>query len=143
MGFRVQRKASPQVTSHPPKVPYTLQIYTIFNHVVNPSPLLEAPWCLAGCPIGPFQSPWCLPGCPNGSFLPGTSLVPPRLSKWSFPASLVVQVVLSCLPGGPIGPFLPSWCLFLPPWWLPGCPSGPFLPPWWSKWPFPATLVPP
>ena len=33
MGFRVQRKASPRVTSHPPKVPYTLQIYTLFNHV--------------------------------------------------------------------------------------------------------------
>ena len=75
-------------------------------------------WCLAGCPIT-----WCLP---------------PRLSKWSFPAW--------CFAGCPISPFLP-------PWWLPGasqaahlvlpCLPGasqavqlilscltPFLPPW-------------
>ena len=70
MGFRVQRKASPRVTSHPPKVPYTLQIYTLFNHVVNPYPLLEAPWCLAGCPIGSFRSLWCPAGCPIDPFLP-------------------------------------------------------------------------
>ena len=58
------------------------------------------------------------------SSLPGASLVPRRLSKYSFPASLVppcasqaVQLVLSslaspwCLPGYPIGPFLPPRCL--------------------------------
>ena len=49
------------------------------------------PWCLAGCPNGPFASlvpPWCLPGCPMSPFLP------PR-----------------CLAGCPSGPFLPPWCL--------------------------------
>ena len=156
MGFRVQRKASPRVTSHPPKVPYTLQIYTLFNHVVNPSPLLEAPWCFAGCPIGPFRSPWCLPGCPNGSFL----------RPW-------------CLQSSPLDPFLPPWCLasatgsqpWSPPQDLPR--AGPIaieivlkviqnpapvqnrdsignpalqaslVPPTLSKWLFPASLVPP
>ena len=77
------------------------------------APLLT-PWCLPGCPIGPFLPPWCLPGasqamqlvlsCLPGashtvqmvvSCLPGASLVPPRLSTWSFPASC------------PHGPFLP------------------------------------
>ena len=109
MGFRVQRKVSPRVTSHPPKVPYTLQIYTFFNHVVNPSPLLARgsvvprrlsnwffpvslvlPWRPAGCPIDPFLPPWCLASCPISPFLPP---VPP----W-------------CLSGCPIDPFLPPWC---------------------------------
>ena len=139
MGFRVQRKASPRVTSHPPKVPYTLQIYTFFHHVVNPSPLLEAPWCLAGCPIGSFRSPWCFPGAPQAaqlilsclpgasqavqlvlSCLPGASLVPLRLSNWLFPVFLVPPW---CLAGCPIDPFLP-------PWRLAGCPMSPFPPPW-------------
>ena len=97
----------------------------------------------------------CLPGvawCPIIPFLP------PRLSKWSFPASLVLRwppispfLPPWCLPGASINPFLPPWCLpscpigpslplwclagypigpFLPPWCLPGCPNGPFLPPW-------------
>ena len=127
MGFRVQRKASPRVTSHPPKVPYTLQIYTFFHHVVNPSPLLEAPWCLAGCPIGSFRSPWCFPGAPQAaqlilscvpgasqavqlvlSCLPGASLVPLRLSKWSFPASLVLPCQRQS--GAPSGLLKASLC---------------------------------
>ena len=82
------------------------------------SPFLP-PWCLPGCPIDPFLPPWCFPGCPI-SCLPGASqavqlaslvphrlsnwsfpasLVPPKLSNWSFPVSLVpptVQLVLSC-----------------------------------------------
>ena len=157
MGFRVQRKASPRVTSHPPKVPHTLQIYTFFHHVVNSSPLLEAPWCFAGClpgaslvlrrlsdssfpaslvphrpvQIDPFRSPWCLPGCPIDPFLPPWVL--PRLSKWLFPTSLVPPW---CLASYPMDPFLPPWCPpscpmspFLPPWCLSGCPNGPFLPP--------------
>ena len=107
MGFRVQRKVSPRVTSHPPKVPYTLQIYTFFNHVVNPSPLLEAPWCLAGCPIGSFRSPWCFPGAPQAaqlilSCLPGASQAV-QLVLSCLPclpgASQAVQLILSCLPG--------------------------------------------
>ena len=79
---------------------------------------LVPPWCLAGCPIGPFLPPWCLPGasqapavlvprlgCPLVlSGLSGASLVPRKLSKWSFPAPW-------CLPGCPNGPFLPPWCL--------------------------------
>ena len=36
------------------------------------------------------------------------SLVPPRLSKWLFPASLVPPW---CLASCPIDPFLPPWCL--------------------------------
>ena len=91
------------------------------------------PWCLPGCPHGPFLPPWCLHG-----------------AYWSFPASLVPPWCLAgcpidpflppwCLPGCPIGPFLPPWCLpgaFLPPWCLLGasqavtCPRSPFLPPW-------------
>ena len=62
------------------------------------------------------------------------SLVPPRLSKWCFPASLAPS---GCFAGCPIDPFLPPWCLpgypngsFLPPWCLAGCPRDPFLPPW-------------
>ena len=101
---------SPRVTSHPPKVPHTLQIYTLFNHVVNPPPLLEAPlvprrlsnwsfpvvlvpsWCLPSCPKGSFLPPWCFPGASQAvqlilSCLPG--------------ASQAVQLVLSCLPGAP------------------------------------------
>ena len=94
-----------------------------------------------------FRGLRCYPSC-----LPGVSLVPPRLSKWSFPASLVPPW---CLPGCPINPFpaflvprrlsnwsfpaslVPPWCLagcpigpFLPPWCLPGCPNGHVLPPW-------------
>ena len=102
------------------------------------------PWCL-----------WCLAGCPIESF--PASLVPPRLSKWFVPTSLVPP---RCLAGCP---FLPPWCLcpgcpgakppwfgsFLPPWCLPGwclaprlsvpmvpprclagCPMDPVLPPW-------------
>ena len=80
-----------------------------------------SPWCLPGCPIGPFLPPWCLAGCPINPVLPPwclparkkedvwpdrqscpASLVPPRLSTWSFPASLV------------------------PPWCLAGCPTRPF-----------------
>ena len=78
--------------------------------------------------------------------------MPPRLSKWSFPASLVPPW---CLAGCLISPFLPPWCLpgashwsfpaslappklsnqsfpasLVPPWCLPGCPISPFLPPW-------------
>ena len=58
-----------------------------------------------------FLPPWCLLGASQAvqmiiSCLPGASLAPRRLFKWSFPASLV------------------------PPWCLPGCPNGHFLPPW-------------
>eukprot|EP00439_Symbiodinium_sp_Y106_P016269 s7609_g2.t1 len=65
---------------------------------------LVPPWCLASCPISPFLPAWCLPGASQAvqlvlSCLPGASLVPPRLSNWSFPASQAVQLVLSCLPG--------------------------------------------
>ena len=113
MGFRVQRKASPQVTSHPPKVPYTLQIYTFFNHVANPSPLLvprrlqfilssfpgasQAVQVVLSCLPGASQAVQlilsCLPGASQAvqvvlSYLPGASLVPLRLSKLSFPVSL-------------------------------------------------------
>ena len=52
-----------------------------------------------GSPNGPFLPPWCLLGCPLSPFLLvppwrlqlvlSASLVLPRLSKWSFPASLV------------------------------------------------------
>ena len=97
----------------------------------------------------------CLPGASQAvqlvlSCLPGVawcliiSFLPPRLSKWSFPAFLVppwppINPFLHpwCLPGCPISPFLPPWCFpscpigpFLPPWCLAGCPTGPFLPPW-------------
>ena len=97
------------------------------------SPFLP-PWCLAGCPIGPFLPPWCPPGASQAvqlvlSCIPGAPLVPPRLSKWSFPASLVssrsfpaslvpprcLAGCRSCLPGASWavqnGPFLPPWCL--------------------------------
>ena len=46
--------------------------------------------------------------------------MPPRLSNWSFPASLVPPW---CLAGCLTSPFLPPWCLA-------GCPISPFLPPW-------------
>ena len=55
------------------------------------------------------------------------SLVPPRLSKWPFPASLVVPGASLVSPGCPSGPLLPPWC-------LPSCPKL-------SKWSFPASLV--
>ena len=56
----------------------------------------------------------CLPGALQAvqlilSCLPGASLVPPRLSKWFVPASLVL------------------------PWCLAGCPMDPFLPPWFRR----------
>ena len=119
---------SPRVTSHPPKVPHTLQIYTFFNHVVNPPPLLEAPLCLAGCPIGPFRvvlvPSWCLPSCPKGSFLP----------PWCFPgASQAVQLILSCLPGASQAVQLVLSCL----------PDASLAPLRLSKWSFPASLAPP
>ena len=89
------------------------------------SPFLPL-WCLPGASQAVQLILSCLPGASprgkretygrTGSPLPGASqavqlvlsasLVPPRLSKWSFPASLVppgasqaVQMVLSCLPG--------------------------------------------
>ena len=120
MGFRVQRKASPRVTSHPPKVPHTLQIYTFFPSRGQPFsssrgslvPRRLSNWSF---PVA-LVLPCCLRGCPNGSFLP----------YW-------------CLAGCPMDPFLPPWCLascpmnpFLPPWCLSGCPHGPFLPSWCS-----------
>ena len=71
---------------------------------------LVPPWCLAGCPSGPFLPPWCF-------------LAPPRLSKWSFPASLVVPGASLVPPGCPNGPFLPSWCLPRS-WGLPACPES-------------------
>ena len=46
--------------------------------------------------------------------------MPRRLSKWFFPASLVLPW---CLADCPIDPFLPPWCLA-------SCPNGSFLPPW-------------
>ena len=60
-------------------------------------------------PISPFLPPWCLPGAVQFvlSCLPGASLVPPRLLKWSFPTSLVPPCSLAC----PNAPFLPPWCL--------------------------------
>ena len=70
----------------------------------------------------PRLSKWSLPA----------SLVLPRLSKWSCPASLAASkwclfpaslVPPWCLPGCPISPFLLPWCLA-------GCPIGLFLPPW-------------
>ena len=82
--------------------------------------------------------------------------MPPRLSKWSLPASLVSPW---CLPGCPNGNFLPSWCPpgcpispFLPPWCLPGAsqavqmllsclPGASLVPPRPSKWSFRASLV--
>ena len=74
------------------------------------------------------------------SCLPGVSLVPPRLSKWSFPASLVppsasqaVQLVLSCLPGASQAVQLVLSCL----------PGAPLVPRRLSNWSFPASLVPP
>ena len=91
---------------------------------------LVPPWCclgcLPGCPNGPFLLPWCLPGASQAvqsilSCLPGasqavqlvlSSLVPRRLSNWSFSASLAPPwCCLGCLPGCPNGPFLPPWCL--------------------------------
>ena len=74
----------------------------------------------------------CLPGTslvPPGlskmilSCLLGASLVLRRLSKGSFPArcaSQAVQLILSCLPGASL----------VPPWCLAGCPNGPFLLAW-------------
>ena len=53
----------------------------------SPWCLLVLPWCLPGCPNGPFLPPWCIPGCLNDPFLPPCSL--PGCLKWSFPASLV------------------------------------------------------
>ena len=65
--------------------------------------------------------------------------MPPRLSNWSFPASLAPPW---CLAGCPISPVLPPWCLphrlsnwsfpasLVPPWCLAGCLTSPFLPPW-------------
>ena len=68
---------------------------------------LVPPWCLADCPIDPFLPPWCLASCQMvvlkvkqnpapfqnrdsiGNPVLQVSLVPPRLSKWLFPASLV------------------------------------------------------
>ena len=64
---------------------------------------LVLPWCLPGCPLNPFLGAWCLPVRPIGPFLPPWCLlVPPRLSKWSFPASLVR------IPGASL---VPPWCL--------------------------------
>ena len=77
------------------------------------------------------------------------SLVPRRLSKWSFPASLVPPRQRSASPGPPglsTWPFPPPWCLpaasqafqmvlscllvppwcLGPPWCLQVCPNGPF-----------------
>ena len=68
------------------------------------SPFLP-PWCLPGASQAVQMVLSCLPGVQSVlSCPPGASLVPRRLSNWSFPASLV------------------------PPWCLPGCPNGPFLP---------------
>ena len=94
------------------------------------------------------------------SCLPGTSLLPPRLSKMVFPASLVppwclagcskmvlsclpgtslvlprlFKMVLSCLPGASLVPHRLSNRSFpaslVPPWCFAGCPISPFLPPW-------------
>ena len=84
---------------------------------------LVHPWCLPGCPNGPFLPPWCLLGASQAVQMVISCLVPP----W-------------CLPGCPISPFLFPWCLA-------GCPIGLFLPPWClagcPKWFFPAFLVPP
>ena len=119
MGFRVQRKASPRVTSHPPKVPYTLQTFTFFEsrgQIFSSSGASLAP-------IHPFQSPWCLPGCPNGSILP----------PWCLPgASQAVQLILCCLPGASQAVQLIVSCL----------PGASLVPLKLSKLSFPVSLAP-
>ena len=72
------------------------------------------------------------------SYLPGASLVPPRLSKWSFPASLVPPKLPNLLFPASL---VPPWCLavsnwsfpasLVPPWCLAGCPISPFLLHWY------------
>ena len=54
--------------------------------------------------------------------------MPPRLSTWSFPASLVPRRLSN---------------KFLPPWCLPGCYPASLVPPRLSNESFPASLVPP
>ena len=136
---------------------------------------LVSPWCLPGCPNGHFLPPWCLPGatqavqlvltCLPGALqaVPGASLVPPRLSIWSFPASLVssrsfpaslvppwcLTGCRSCLPGASLVPRRPSKMVLS---CLPGAsqavqlvltclPGASLGPPRLSKRSFPASLV--
>ena len=46
---------------------------------------LVPPWCLPGCPIGPFLSPWCLPGASQALQLVRIPILDGRriLSKFS------------------------------------------------------------
>ena len=109
------------------------------------------PPCSLACPNAPFLPPWCLLGASQAvqlvvSCLPGASLVlhgcpfpaslvPRRLSKWSFcfPGASVVPPRLSneSFPASPVprrlskwslpASLVPPWCL-VSPWCLPGCP---------------------
>ena len=101
------------------------------------------PWCLSSFPNGPCLPPWCLPGafpvswCLPGalqiilSCLPGASLVPHRLSNWSFPASLVPPWSFPISPTQFLGG-RPS-CLPMALSSLPGCPISLPPPPGLSK----------
>ena len=101
-------------------------------------------WCLIISFLPPRLSKWSFPASPNGPFLPSWCLPGFQLGLSCTPsASLVVQLVLSCLPdASPVVQLVLS-CIpsarRLSNWSFPTS----LVPPRLSKWSFPASLVPP